>query len=53
MMYEGVPGNEAIVPTKHDYVLISESSADYLEVRRQRGVIDCRQLETIHVTEVA
>jgi hypothetical protein len=41
-IYAGGPGNEAIIPTKHEYRYITMSSFTYEQTEQERGRIDFR-----------
>lgn len=47
--YEGCPGNEAIVPTKHKYAYTVGLSLDTKYDEVERGHIDCRREDAITV----
>lgn len=51
-LYEGAPGNEAIVPTKHKYGVVGGFTGDVFNTYHVRGYIDCREALQVTIREV-
>jgi hypothetical protein len=51
-LYEGAPGNEAIVPTKHKYGVVGGFTGDVFDTYHVLGYIDCREASQVAIREV-